>query len=448
MLPNLGVVIFDDPTTHDPDGCNHGWACIYSDEPFEVEGTGDLSTSAYWWMNLNPQSAANHKLLRTPRFLDSSYLRTDLRSIARELGISDKDGYEQVIVLSKIFHNVVKLAKHCFGFDHLPRWSLSSGIAQALSLPHPEQPSEFENCFFAATQTYTECQRGSYDPDKKFVSFVLDRCSHADYILSKDLPSGVFRSANEDQVKMPARDERAEWLVKQELPIVVEYSLESIHPVYNPLVNYGAGAGVMSAGGIGAGGTSFNHRRFCTLPELASMNLLAESVNIGKILVDTTIPTKRFDLPFAPGDFPISFSAGLLAESIWVALGRSPVTGRLERNSPVTAWIHALDRMRCLAKAALAKDAGFEVVSYGYGRVVLALNDSQHEAALTFAREQKMIPPIGFGAGIEYEIPEKPDSIELRIALGVTESLSGLMNADAKLVDKFLKQHISNPGNG
>lgn len=443
MTYKIGVAIFNNPDQFDPNSSNPGWACIYNKEPFEISGAGDLATDVYWWLNISPRTSANHRLFRTPSLLHSRYFRLDMKSICIELGISEKSRKEKVFMLVNIAHNIFFLASSKYKYSRPPYESLAAGLSQTINLNHNDKDEKLKDYILSSVQTYTQCQIAGYDPNRKFVALVLDRLEHAEYIFSQKLPLGQFSDISDLKIPMPPESDRVKWIIKSDVSAIVECSLNKINPAYNSLINYGSGAGLSSSGGIGNGAVSLNNRRYISLPELKALSLLVGEIDIGRIIVDPSDRSHIYRLPFSSDKYRLSYSAGIFAENLWVSLGKDPSDrrGRTNRLSPITAWIHAMDRMRCLSHAAAAKEAGFQVVSYGYGRVILAVDESETEELIKFSIENHMIPPVGFGKNTKFIITDKKCPTEIRIALGITDQINQILKVDDLLVRK-LREHF------
>lgn len=94
------------------------------------------------------------------------------------------------------------------------------------------------------------------------------------------------------------------------------------------------------------------------------------TLSIEKILMADGWAANPVSMPLYGQYGEFSYSLGLYCESLWTSLTRS-INGKSAK-SPISAWIHSVDRILCFEKAKiLTEDHGLVVNGYGYGRIML-----------------------------------------------------------------------------
>lgn len=385
----IGAAVFLNKD-YNPNSLNPGYKCLTDGEPVPFEGTGELSTNVLWLTNITVTSAYSNQLRNTPRLLDDKYLRTTTSSILLELGLKKASLEDQSRYLASIFKNVMELSAQFYKLDEPPKSALAAGIPAQINYYHPKvlDRSIYEASQLAAL-AFVQCERSlPSNQEYEFVSVILPRKSHAKNMLALGMPFDDFFWLTDHQ--MPVKSKRLKWVLDSEFPMLCQVEVTAISKAYNHLINWGNGAGSLLKRKTNSNGfMTANKREWVTSNEL---RVLAQFCNIEvhKVAISNTPPEVRFSLPSEDKHSDLSYSYGLLAENLWCSLMRD-IEGNYIR-SPLTAWMHANDRMLCLEKAKQLSDLGFKVNGYGYGRITLAVPVGQRSELKLAALKLDLLP--------------------------------------------------------
>lgn len=366
----IGAAIFQSKL-YDPSGVNTGFRCVHGGNAEKFSGTGELPTNFRWLTNISAESAFNSQLKNTPRLLDDKYLRVSTSSIILELGLKSKPIEEQALAISHVFHNTMALSEHFFGIDEPPHGCLAAGLTGQIG---HFQPKVFDSQIALAAQKsilqFAQCERSVNSNSRlEYVSLIIPRVTHAKHMLAEGIPYDDFYLLSDKQ--LPVQDQRLNWVLKSDLPMLCKIKINNIDKAFNHLINWGNGAGFLrkdinNRSAIKTG----NQREFVTSNEL---KVLAQFCNfqIEQVAISNTPVESRIQLPGLGNTSELSYSYGIIVENFWCALLRDP-SGKYV-HTPMTAWIHANDRMACLSYAKNLSDAGYIINGYGYGRITVAI---------------------------------------------------------------------------
>lgn len=431
MRSAVGVVIFDSNKNYDPEGDNPGYRCLPGREPVRIYGTRDLPTNVRWLTNINLDVAYASRLQNSPKLLNTNYLRTSVNSILNELGLKGRPLAEQSFVVSNVFNNVMRLCGALLGVTEPPLFSLSQAIPSQIG--HYQKPvdRELKSVSVRAVQSYGQCEVRS-SKEAVFTSVVIPRYRHAKNILGAGLPWGDWRLV--DQVCLPLKPERLEWIEGLAEPSLCKIKINRVGKKFNSLINYGAGAGLLGQRGKGGGDYSvMNDRLYASSNEIAFLSDVADIVIDDVYLCDEPVET-RYELPSNDKMAPLSYSYGLLAENLWTCLDRDK-DGKKQRN-PMSAWLHAEDRLACIKVAAELSRMGYKILSYGYGRVTLALEPDMVGRVAGDCMRLGLIPPLGIGATDVVTIPDEPSGEDLIVGLFAQANLDSILDIDNLFTEK------------
>jgi len=435
----VGSVIFEKPKGYDPQGSNPGYRSLPDEDPIRIFSTGDLATDVHWLSNIDVQKAYRLQLKNTPRILDDKYLRTSTSSILLELGLKDQSYSEQAKIVASIFSNAMELAKKAFGLVDVPAQSLASALTALIGHYQPNISSDIQRAGIMASQGFTECERREPGPDTIFTSVVFPRVQYAQSILAGGLPFSEFTILSNDQ--MPPASKRLSWICEDDMPMLAKVRITNIHPDFNPLINWGNGAGFLKRQTQEGGNfTTGNSRDWVPSNELKVLAQFA-SFEVESIAVSEDEPEARYKLPFIdtvdPSHAMLSYSFGLLCENIWCSLLRDK-QGVYQR-TPLTSWVHATDRMMCLDKAYQLKKRGYAINGYGYGRITLAIHPEQAKQFVQDCYELGLVSHMKLSGPFTGAIPDNPTPAQVLNILFQIGSLNDLQKTDNSFVRKVTK---------
>lgn len=387
----IGSAIFQNKH-YDPIGLNPGFKCVSGEEAVKFEGTGELQSNVRWLTNITVESAFNSQLKNTPRLLDDKYLRVSTSSMILELGLKSCSLEEQAKCVAHIFNNTMRLASRYFRLDEPPKGSLAAGIPAPIG--HVQPKISDPTILGAAQQSilqFTACERRLPGAERvEYVSLIIPRVKHANAVISAGAPWDDFFWLSPNQ--LPPANQRLKWIVESPLPMLCKVRILSIDREMNHLVNWGNGAGSFSKRTItNAAFVTTNQRQYVTSNELKVLAQFCR-IEVDEVAISNTPPETNYSLPDGGPICDLSYSYGLIVENLWCALLRG-ADGTYLR-TPMTAWIHATDRMYCLQHAKHLSTRGFTVNGYGYGRITLAVELSRKEELKRVALEMGLLPSL------------------------------------------------------
>lgn len=426
----MGVCLFDDPDQYGSKAVR-GWACVPGADPFPVDCVGNLTSSAYWLTNISNGVCYTTGLSSNPRVFSSEYMRTRVQSIALELGIKDLPLEEQVVYLADVFDRVMGMADTLFGVDLPPKTTLAGGLAEIHGIEHPDQAQDVAQACYEACQGYSSCERRNKG-NQTWTTLMLHRYRHARDLLSHPIPTGQFHFLMAGD--MPPPSQRLRWFLDLPMPAMAEVEIVCRDPDLSRLVNYGSGAGdFRRQAERGRDYHIGNKRCFCAAPEIAMLAEFCE-IYITGVMISNDPAAQPLCLPEHGRALQVSYSYGLLLENLWVALTRNRMRGTIKR-SPATAWLQCIDRKLCLDKARALVADDVEIVSYGYGRITIGIDEDRWDELPAIAMKHHLIPPVMLNGRYR---PDCTDSLTIDQAISVMHTngqLEKVMEFDMKAYD-------------
>lgn len=407
-----GAVIFEAPKSYDPVSNNPAYKCIAGEEPERIFGTGELPSSARWLSNITLEQAHNMQLRNTPKLLDDKFLRTATSSIILELGLKRASFSKQASVIAGVYRNVMELSNIYFGLPENPVNALASGLPSLMGHYQPLiNDKKIVDAASKAILPFSNCERKNIGNSNniEFVSLVLPRVRHAQNVLGAGVPWDDFEFLSQSQ--LPSQSNRLNWVINSDLPIIAKVRIPKIDKSFNHLINWGNGAGIISKRNAGAGNyNTLNPRDYVTSNELRKLAEFSD-IEIDEIAISNTPVENRTKLPGVSKLSTTSYSFGLLCENIWCSVARDQ-TGQPKR-SPMTAWLHASDRMLCLDYASHLSRLGFTINGYGYGRITLAVSEDQKSDLRRAAFDLGLFPSLELNSTINSDLTDSnnPESI-------------------------------------
>lgn len=427
----LGVVLFDSPSTYSPESENPGYLCLPDTEPVRIFGTGDLPSDVRWLTNINLDVARAARLKNSPKLLNTNFLRTSVSTILSELGLSNRPVSVQAYALAHYFRNTMTLADSLLGISGTPAFSLNQAIPVQISHYQPSISEQVRQFSVQSHQSYTQCEV-SAGRDSKFTSVTLPRQAHAAAILTAGLPWGGWEKLPLSGVA--SNQSRVDYVLGCGRPAIAQITVTKVSKKFNQLVNYGAGAGMLSAKTRTNNDYAVPNGRHCaTSNELKFLAEIAD-VTVDEVYVCDSPVEVRYGLPVETVQSGLSYSYGLLCENIWTSLSRD-TDGRVSK-SPMSAWLHAEDRLACLRKAISMHDLGYKILGYGYGRVNIALEQEMLDRYHTDCMQLGVVPAMGLAVSDVVSISESPSPEELFNGLICQGAYDTILDLDNQFVNE------------
>lgn len=353
----IGLVKFDDP-----DGVGAGWASFNGEPAMRIRSVGDLASSQAWIVDMKFHAFRDAQLWKIPHIKRLDYMRVKPPALAGELNLQC-DWREMVEVLSGIYGKTAEILSSRYGLDVLEsektaaaalqkrvgkrKWPVSAEMAEGVSTAVIESTHESQNCIGKAPV-------GSSSFGASF-----PRSAYASYLESLPLPAGpnwtmVKRDSpvrigyNKGKLE-PGTDEWIKNIIAKTkgYAVFLETTVLGMPAMYAKTNTFGQGANTP--------------RRWACLPEILHLAKFAH-LEVGEgYATPFSINTKKEPIHSDP-----TISGGIASEILWVA---KTLPSYQDDYNPVGAYLRAYDRIACSAAASKLNAAGYQIGSYGAGRV-------------------------------------------------------------------------------
>lgn len=357
-----------------------GWASIGGQKAQRINGVDELSAEVKWLTNLDRAIFWKSGCVQVKKLRESSFLKTDLGQIMREVGIVPKrlttaGSCERA---SEVFARTMSWGMSHYGLSDMAGQEWMDDVRPLLAPPDVSVGMEVDEALRRCFVDYVACSAPRVEGER-LVTLRRPRLTHARAVLATAIPTGEWRFVPPDD--LPDEHIRLDELWQLQRPVLVKVAIkgfgEKCPPHVPPLLQLGDA--------IGEGGRK-KERNWMTLQEARYFSRYAK-VDIQAAFVADGWGAFSGAKPLLDmGDLSeLSISLGLLAEAHWMCLAgrsRNPATRSKSMVSPRAAWFRATDRFLCFCAAVPLAAAGFTVVSYGGGCVsVAARPDGMEELA-------------------------------------------------------------------
>lgn len=395
----FGCVLFD--MTDSGDGKlipvpGKGWASIAGGTVQRINSVDDLDSSIKWLSNLDRATFWRTGCVRLKKLRESSFLKTDLGQIMREVGIVPKrmTTAAACVALSEIFSRTMSWAMLHYDVDELAEQEWIDEVRSRLFPLDNPISMEVDEALRRSYVDYIVCGSPRLDGGR-LVTLRRPRVAHAKSVLGTAIPQGEWTFIQPDS--MPDEHARLEWFWQMQKPVLAKVAIKGFGercPAHvPPLLQLGEA--------LGEGGRK-KERNWMSLQEIKYFSRYAKVEIQAAFVADGWASFHGAKKILELGDLSnFSISLGLLAESHWMSLAgrsRNPATRSKNLVSPRASWFRATDRFLCFCSALPLAAAGFTVVSYGGGCVSVAVRpESMAELAEVAAACGLIVPAVLFG---------------------------------------------------
>lgn len=402
-MPRIGVALYADGTPFCRDG---NVACEYRKEPFTFASASDLPGQTLWVTNASLNDLIEAGLHKSPKIAHEGYYRTRLVQMGQELGLDKLTLMQQAALLAEVLGNAAEMARVQLGLTQYPSNGLAQAVGQLFGRTEPAKGTAILQVAEQACQRYTACERERRYEKADVFSFWMPRFSWAADLLSQPLPENSDLRAIQPHM-LPGNGQSVsqvvDWANEHNLPLFARIKIQSLDETVGKLMNYGAGAQhVNKTADRGRNYEARNMREWCALPELETLSQVGD-VKLIQVAVAGAWGRSGLGV-FQSRLTAVSYAYGLVAENLWVGLTRKPSAYGGPSMTLSTAWLQAVDRMRCLRVAERLYNLGMEVINYGNGRVTVVCPVSVRALIPQIAFEEGMLYP----ACLDNLTPYKP----------------------------------------
>jgi hypothetical protein len=397
----FGCVMFD--LQEDKDGKHiplpgSGWASVEGGSAFRIKGTGELSSEVKWLTNLSQNILWKTGAVKQPKLKHSSYLRTDVGQIMKELGLTPpKVPIAEVCeIISDLFNKVMRLAIEFYGLKSFNQKELYAEIKMTLLGEDRNISIHVDEALSRAYQDLVMCEKPILKDKNLFVTLKRPRYFHAKSIIDTSIPfwNGSWEFFG-PEVLANTTEKKIEQLMKLDRPFVAKISINSFKYATNLNVDLSKLLDLGEA--IGEGGKAKDRNWVCQ-PELLYLSKFAD-LNIDAAFVADGFQSlsENITLPYLGELSDFSYSLGLLSENVWIGLANrsvNPQTRTKTLVSPRACWLKAADRFMTMTSAMMLSSAGFIVTSYGYGGVTVMIEEAQIAKLIELAPHAGLTVPM------------------------------------------------------
>lgn len=397
----FGVVLFDDvfrkSTGARKRATTDGWASIEGKAPRRIVSTSELESDVKWWTNFDFTDFNANFLGRHPNIFFSGFLRTELKSIAQELGggVEQLSADRSAQVMSTLFSRVMRMAISTLKINleggGLGIKTMSDFIA-GRAVNKNKIPDEINSALKHGYQAWSSVTR-SLPREWKSATLRRPRYLHALEVLSTPVPS-EHRWNYVNNTRLPvANSDRIDWCIGHDLPVLANVVVKPRRGDYTNIINYNAGSTLT--------------RSWVCQPELLFLSQFCDIEVVGAFACDAGFEHQKEIEQFPTlGDFSLaSYSLGILAENFWVSLA-SPRTNTINQKfyPPRAIWYRSMDRISMFMYAAKLQKTGFQITGYGTGSVLISYPAGATEDLVSAANEFGLDVPISKYAELRTEV--------------------------------------------
>lgn len=357
-----------------------GWASIDGKNAERIHSTSDLSSNVRWWSNLSKETYWKVGLHKQPKIKPASYLSTEMGLLMKELGLNPKKNSTAQVCekLSMIFSKIMSFAREFYPGIEFIGQDLGNDLRNIL-LPKDDNISiHVDEALTRSYQDFVTCQSMYPKPGWRSVVLRRPRYFHASRIMETSIPllEEEWNFMGKDDLPFDSQ-ERLQFLLDQERPFIAQVSIVKFFSQENSRLELG---GLLNMGeAIGEKGAK-KIRNWVPQTELLYLSKFAELQINAVFMAGGYEQMPGILLPNLGELSDFSISLGLLAESLWMGLSArsiNPLTRSKTLVSPRACWLRASDRFLSLTSAMILSASGFQVLSYGYGSVSVAVQEGK-----------------------------------------------------------------------
>lgn len=394
VLPRFGVALFDESRSS-------GWACLpgKNDEPFRFRTPEDLKNDCVWICSAEgmdfTQSWGRMHHMRPANYISKlTHIAADIGVRTEGQGRFGASAQRASKDLASLIHRSVVYAAQAYQWQEPMARLRQSVFADDLRVwlndtcPPPPMRSDMRAAVESAHQSYSAPVYGysTFEPGNLTVTIRPNRLDYARRIMATPMPDGNWNYIDSSS----AGGLREEDLKDPERPSLMMATVEfSGHDVEKA---------ALCAYGAQISSKSRTLRTWLTQTEMAWLGQYAE-IRVGAAFISEhrrLLPEKLL-LPDAMLD-PLcspSISVGMVAEAHWKALVTEVYKPALRKRevSMWGLWLRAADRAMSFDLARRVQDAGFTVLSYGNGQVVLNCKRDKLYDLMAFCMQNDVAHP-------------------------------------------------------
>lgn len=381
----FGVVLFDDEK--DP---RAAWVAVNGSQARRIEGLNELATDTIWWSNMTYESFfRTTEAWRNPWLRHDAYLVTKPKDVLMEWGLDpaatppDYTATFCSMVFGRVMMLAYRLAKECDPKVRMTTLFQGDSLRQDLRrlLPPAEFPRGEAATIMKSGQAFAEFTRTTVRGVKGAKIFVLrrPRVGYAFEMLMTPVPKGPFEYLTRVDLRALSPD-RVGWVRGTDRPCLVNVSVQQMEGDVAPI--YGFGNSTDKDKRVARSWVA--HPEFQVMSSFSDIEVASAWVGKEYTLLNQGMPEalKRF---LSDRYTEFSWSAGIIAETLWRAAALGEEKGRQQGVAPEDrahtswrgAWLKAADKTSMFLSAMKLTEMGYATVSYGLGWVSCLVTEDQ-----------------------------------------------------------------------
>lgn len=396
-----GVVLFDDVFRKTVGArkraSTDGWASIDGLPSRRIVSISELESDVKWWTNFDFTDFNAHSLGRHPNIYFSGFLRTELKSIAQEIGcgVELQAADRAAQMMSTLFGRVMRLAVKTLNVKidsgGMGVKTLTDYIA-ARTVSKNKLPEEIGTALQHSYQAWSAVN-DRLPKDWKSTTLRKPRYAHALDILSTPVPS-EHRWKYVNSARLPQdQQERSDWCLANELPVLANVIVKPRRGEFSNIISYNSGSTVS--------------RTWVSQPELLFLTQFCDIEIMGAFVCEAGFEhQKELDSFPSLGDFSLSsYSLGLVVENLWVSMASPRVLSTGQKYFiPRAVWYRAMDRIAMFMYASRLQSQGFQISGYGNGSLIVCYPSGATEDLIESAGELDLDVPVTKFAEVRTEV--------------------------------------------
>lgn len=392
----IGVCLFDEVKI-----AKEAWVSIAGSSAIRINDINELRSDVFWVTNLDYFSYRKLNLTHASNIADEQYFRTKLTSLIAEIS-STTEPFEVVSRLALFLDRTHELGEKVFGSLSNAEYRYATTLQTKLltsslrKQPDGNYAGDLSIAILQATQENQAMLGRQFAKNSKLTTFMFPRCAYANWLLKKPYPqnntwtpvsvdkSGEVTIGIEEGSQLRGTVtflDKLTHLEQTQRAAIFRVAVLSMDKRFTPFAQFGSGANKYMRG-------------WATLPEIIDLaryaKLEVRDGYISDLKPLPPLPTQLTD----NSPFEYSFSKGLLMENVWSALATPVFSPVATFVSAVGAYMRAYDRIACGRVAAVFAQHGFQIGSYGMGRVQVSLRQGEEPIASKLAIECGLLPPM------------------------------------------------------
>lgn len=377
-----------------------GWASIGGNTAFPFTKLNELPLDIIWWTNL--QKKELWQLGKYKRFKEDNFLGVELAGLLAETGMPN----DKVSIIAQRWSEVFSMV-----IDYLSKWANKNDeqwywgegtavdVMHSLISPKPElNDITFNRILNEAYSETIKCDLpNEIMTNKRAVTLYFPRFKHAERVCFSYYPNGPWKTLGKSDWPNDS-EKRILWIENNaRIPFLIQISdIKLFEGVEWTEKNWGK----LFLGDRGEfiGSNSLSNiwlttNEVITLSKFASFNIVSGLKAESWTKYDDKTKLLENEQPLMQWSMVKGIISNILMQAL-MSPARDPKSRRKGVVTPRAIWMRATDKMYCFKAATIMQSNGYEVLSYGNGKVQIVFEPTgSPEKLLQVARKAGLLVP-------------------------------------------------------